>query len=367
VVVGGRPCRRVVDLSSNNTVTSPADVVAQGDLAAVVIKATEGVNYANRFFAPWSAQFRATGIPVCAYHFAHPGASGAVQQADFLLSLMDQAGVTCGALDFEVSEISAQAGAVWADEFLRELAKHHPDPHLHYRGLYSSQSNYPPLVNFDLWLAGYPAGYAANPDPTKLPLPGVPAPWSNWAAWQFTSSEDVPGTVGHADLSVATVEWLAKLTGTPAPIPPQERTMPTQTVQDARDNKVWEVDGVFKNWLTSMDQLQATDYINLANGGKAMIVVNNAPGYAWLDSRVDVQALSAEKAAQRTRDYLANPSTNPGTVISQASRDALTQIQNALQAAPGSGGVANLQPVLDAIAKLPAETVQKLRDSIVVS
>jgi hypothetical protein len=53
----------------------------------------------------------------------------------------------------------------------------------------AAQGHPPELARLDLWLADW------------APSPTVPAPWTDWAAWQHTDKGRIPGIAAPVDLS----------------------------------------------------------------------------------------------------------------------------------------------------------------------
>ena len=105
---------KMIDVSSNNHPGGAPigwDKVADAGYRAVMIKATESVNYINPWLHADAHGARAAGLHVGYYWFAHPADSGAEVQALYCLQKIEglprDIGVAC---DLEVSE-----GKTWAE------------------------------------------------------------------------------------------------------------------------------------------------------------------------------------------------------------------------------------------------------------
>ena len=180
---------RMIDVSSNNHPTAApidwAQVKAAG-YGAVMIKATEGVDYVNPWLKDDADGAAAAGLQVGYYHFARPGQSTGVTQAADATKAIDGLPRQLGlALDLEVTEgRSWPELAAWARGF-HERAK--------------ALVEHSPLYVNDYFLAN---------------LPGAPFDWWLWLAqtarprrqvwaWQETTPVAVPGIGGLTD-----VGWL---------------------------------------------------------------------------------------------------------------------------------------------------------------
>lgn len=142
---------------------------------------------------------KAGGLLVGAYHRARPDLSSGKAQADFFL---DHAGyVTDGKtlppmLDIEwprtdwtglnayYNMTPAQMSA-WIRAFVTEIAARTGQPTM----IYTNANWWNPCTGSDTTFGSYPlfiSGYTASPPP-------LPAGWTNWTFWQYSSSGTLPG------------------------------------------------------------------------------------------------------------------------------------------------------------------------------
>jgi GH25 family lysozyme M1 (1,4-beta-N-acetylmuramidase) len=155
-------------------------------------KATEGTTYTNPYFATNWSRIKAAGLIRGAYHFGHP-AYDAVTQANFFCNVVQpRSGDLQMALDIEVTDgRSPSQVRSWIVAFINQIQARTGRPGIIYTGFYfwrDSAGNGSNL-NCPLWLAAYVS------DPT----PYVPAAWSTWSFWQYTSSGSIPGVSGNVD------------------------------------------------------------------------------------------------------------------------------------------------------------------------
>ena len=170
------------------------------------IKATEDTNYTNPYFASdWTAAGNA-GLYRGAYHFARPALpiSTAVDQARYFVS---RTGSMTGPLDLPgVLDLEATGGlgqsdlAAWTRAWLGEVQRLTGKAPIVYVGYYFWRDNVgnPTDIgaNYRLWLPSYPA----DPNSTTF-RPLVPAGWSTWTFWQYSSTGTVPGIPGSVDVN----------------------------------------------------------------------------------------------------------------------------------------------------------------------
>ena len=166
---------RIIDVSSNNHPNgAPIDwaQVKGAGVTTAIIKATEGTNYTNPFYAPDVAGAKAAGIDVLAYHFAGWGAAAA--EVAYFKSV---AGPLARVLDIETS-----TNVTWTRAFLQTLGLP-PDECMTYGSASTLKDFYAQLPSL-AWPAAYGQGY-----------PG----WG--VLWQFTSSALIPGITAKVDES----------------------------------------------------------------------------------------------------------------------------------------------------------------------
>jgi GH25 family lysozyme M1 (1,4-beta-N-acetylmuramidase) len=184
-----------------------ADVAAAGYRFAF-IKATEGSYYANPDFAADAAGAKAAGLLVAAYHFANPRDSSGTLQADFALDYAGAAGAGADGqtlpfiVDLEYDPYSSnecygltQVQMVnWIRAFSSEIDRRTGQHPVFYTiaDWWDKCTGDSTLFTADpLWIASYP----------KTAAPTLPAAWSTWAYWQYTSDGKVPGITGDTDIS----------------------------------------------------------------------------------------------------------------------------------------------------------------------
>jgi GH25 family lysozyme M1 (1,4-beta-N-acetylmuramidase) len=183
-------------------------MVAQAGIQFAAVKATEGAYYQNPYAPGDLAQAKAAGLSVMAYAFAIPNGNGSsaspVVQADYLLSYLAKAGgpppVTMLDIEYnpygsECYGLSKSAMVTWITAFDAEIqAKTGQEPII-YTPAPWWQTCTGGVANFrqqPLWV----------PDYSSATSPTLPAGWSNWGIWQYTSTGTVSGinTPGGTDL-----------------------------------------------------------------------------------------------------------------------------------------------------------------------
>jgi len=192
--------------------------VAAAGYGFAFVKVTEGSYYVNPYYAADTAAAQRAGIVTAAYHFAIPNDSSARLQADLALNAAgDPNAFNAGGdpaaggrtlpimLDLEYDPyagldhtnecygLSQSAMVAWISAFVAEIQRRTGQP--------------PAIYTIAPWWATCTGGSAAfSADPLWVASPGgtsptLPAGWSNWEYWQFTSAATVPGIVGHTDVS----------------------------------------------------------------------------------------------------------------------------------------------------------------------
>ena len=182
--------------------------VAKAGIQFAAVKATEGAYYRNPYALRDLANAKAAGLSVVAYAFAIPNGNGSsaspVAQADYLLAYLAKAG---GApppieLDIEYNPYGAEcygltkpAMVSWITQFNAEVrAKTGQEPIIYtpppwWQMCTGGVSNFRHLP---LWV----------PDVNSVTSPSLPAGWTNWAFWQYSSTGTVNGiqAAGNTDL-----------------------------------------------------------------------------------------------------------------------------------------------------------------------
>ncbi len=184
-----------------------ASVAADG-IRFAGVKATEGAYYQNTYAPGDLAGARAAGLSTIAYAFGIPNGNGSSSsptvQADYLISYLTKQGVSPlppVMLDIEYNPYGAEcyglsktAMVTWINGFSAEVLAKTGRPPI----IYSTQDwlatctgNSTALGSDPLWIAQY----ASIPSPSPLP-----ANWSDWGIWQYSSTGAVTGISGNADL-----------------------------------------------------------------------------------------------------------------------------------------------------------------------
>jgi GH25 family lysozyme M1 (1,4-beta-N-acetylmuramidase) len=179
-----------------------SQVVAAGYKFAF-IKATEGDYYANPYYASDLAEAKAAGLYATGYHFAIPNVSDGASQADYAVT---NGGYTPDgrtlplALDIEYNPYGAECYGMspgqmvsWISAFTAEVQRITSQRPIIYSTAdwWNTCTGDSTAFGTDpLWVAAYRSGN-----------PPMPAGWSNWTFWQYTSRASVPGVTGNVDVS----------------------------------------------------------------------------------------------------------------------------------------------------------------------
>jgi GH25 family lysozyme M1 (1,4-beta-N-acetylmuramidase) len=155
-------------------------------------KATEGTTYTNPYFATNWARMKAAGLIRGAYHFGRPAFDPVAQANYFCDVVQPTSGDLQMALDIEVTDGRSPAQVrSWIVAFINQVQARTGRPGIIYTGFYfwrDSAGNGSNL-NCPLWLAAW----------VSNPTPYVPAAWTTWSFWQYTSTGSVPGVKGNVD------------------------------------------------------------------------------------------------------------------------------------------------------------------------
>lgn len=183
---------KFIDISNWQKGLNVATVVKNGGLGAVVVKATEGLNFTDKSCDGFVQQCIANGIPFGFYHFARN--NGATAEADFFRNhTKGYEGKGIPILDWEDNQSVA-----WVNEFVR---RYHSLtgvwPWVYANPWRFRQGTVEP--NCGRWVAGYPKNgitdinYGLNN--------GLPSSYNvgSVCAWQFSSSVRISGYNGNLD------------------------------------------------------------------------------------------------------------------------------------------------------------------------
>ncbi|HMC16892.1 MAG TPA: glycoside hydrolase family 25 protein [Albitalea sp.] len=180
------PLNVVVDLSHHNASVDFGKLKADG-IVGVIYKATQGLTFVDKSYAPRRKQAREAGLLWGAYHFG-VGGDGS-DQADFFLEKAEPDADTLLVLDYEPNLTGPTMTLTQAREFVEHVA----NVTGRFPGLYSGHlikeqlgggiTPDPILSNCFLWIAQY-----------KGPKPlNIPPTFSTWTLWQYTDGVMGPG------------------------------------------------------------------------------------------------------------------------------------------------------------------------------
>ena len=182
--------------------------VAQAGIQFAAVKATEGAYYKNPYALGDLAQAKSAGLSVMAYAFAIPNGNGSsaspTVQADYLLNYLATAGGTPPTimLDIEYNPYGAEcyglsksAMVTWIAGFNAEIKARTGQEPIIYTPAAWWQTCTGGVANFrhlPLWV----------PDYSSATSPTLPADWTNWGFWQYSSAGTISGinTPGGTDL-----------------------------------------------------------------------------------------------------------------------------------------------------------------------
>ncbi|GAC1444889.1 MAG: lysozyme [Mycobacteriales bacterium] len=173
-----------------------------GAAAFAFVKATEGNDYRNPYFASDYAAVHKAGMVRSAYHYARPHADlqTAKEQAAYFVKV---AGTDSAQGDLPLTLDLEETGGLtpsqligWTQTFLDAVKAATHRTVLVYTYPYfwqTAMANSTAFTSYPLWIASY------RNDGPKTPLPGG---WKNWTFWQYTSSGAEAGIQGSVDESL---------------------------------------------------------------------------------------------------------------------------------------------------------------------
>ena len=191
-----------IDVSKWQSAINWSAVAAAGKRFAF-IKATEGTDYIDPYFATNYANAKAAGLVVGAYDFAWPGpgAEDGSDEADwFLAHAVVASGDLPPVLDLEVTNgLSVAQLQAWVKAYVGRIYQRTGVRTV----IYTSPNFWSKYMGNTAWFAanGYTVLWIAHW--TTAAAPTVPAAgWGGygWTFWQYTSSGTVPGITGRVDL-----------------------------------------------------------------------------------------------------------------------------------------------------------------------
>ncbi|HEY9778389.1 MAG TPA: glycoside hydrolase family 25 protein [Planktothrix sp.] len=181
-----------------------------GNAEFVIIRATDGAHFVDKYFATnWQAA-RDNNIPRGAYHFFRPTQDIDEQVQNFVSAVgalkSDDLGVV---LDLEAPENwatieeSKRVGLAvqWLDGVEQALGVTpmiYLSPNFVAGTLGAAAA--PVLAKYPLWIANY-----------NVSQPTIPSPWSTYVFWQYSDTGRLSGINGDVDLDVASATSLADM------------------------------------------------------------------------------------------------------------------------------------------------------------
>ena len=193
-----------------------ATVQASNCISFAWAKATDGTQYTDPTFSFNEAGAQAAGIPIGAYHFAHPelhpGTAGADLEAayfwskaacyikpggSYLMPMLDmEQPPGAGATMASVSE--------WVNQWCQDVVNFAASADTVVRPVVYTDTGYAgqwldgTVTRWIPWIAQWPL---FPPDP-QAAAPKSSVPWPTWALWQYATNGFLPGIVGFCDLDV---------------------------------------------------------------------------------------------------------------------------------------------------------------------
>lgn len=193
---------KVIDVSHHNADTVAIDwvkVKADGVLG-VYVKASEGATYKDPKLAQNLNGARAVGLPVGAYHFAHPETSNALDEAkNFVAQLKTVQYDFMPVLDLESPNDATKCPKATVIAFVKTFVDYVQQQTgrrvMLYTGnwyvnMYGGLDN--AFKNMPLWVANYSTSISAPPDCGG---------WTAWTMWQYTETGTVNGISGSVDVN----------------------------------------------------------------------------------------------------------------------------------------------------------------------
>ena len=166
--------------------------VAGAGYQFAIIKATEGTNYVDPYFATNWEGAKAAGLLVSAYHMLWPSLSAEKQAEHFLATLGERKADFPLVLDAERPAVG-NIGAFVEEMALAVEAADNRKPFIYTaRNYWNAHVGWAPgWSEYPLWVADYDAA-----------APAMPGGWNDWACWQYSNTGKVPGIAGNVDLDV---------------------------------------------------------------------------------------------------------------------------------------------------------------------
>ena len=169
------------------------------------IKASEGNFTDTKFVTNWVSS-KSVGIPRGAYHYFRIGIDPIVQAKLLTASTIDAELPLVVDVETQVTTTSQADFCSKLLVCLNEIESISGKKPMIYTGkyLWPELTGTPAWSNtYPLWIAQYPYGNVApTPDQIRTMTPSLPANWTVYSYWQYTSSGKVAGIAGSVDLDI---------------------------------------------------------------------------------------------------------------------------------------------------------------------
>ena len=187
------------------------DAVANAGYKFAFIKAAEGSYYVNPYYATDQAEAQAAGMLVAPYEFAIPNYSGGTLQADYALNHAQygpDGQMLAPVLDIEYDPYAGSDGTpsgsfcyglsqaqmvAWIGAFTTEIHRRTGQSPV----IYTTAQWWDTCTGDSTVFSSDPLWIAA---PGTAP-PALPAAWSDWTYWQYSSSASLSGVPTNFDVS----------------------------------------------------------------------------------------------------------------------------------------------------------------------
>jgi lysozyme len=185
-----------LDVSNHQKTLNWRDLKSAYGLAFAFCKATEGGNYRDPYFAHNWQGIAGAGLVRGAYHYARPGVTTAVQQADLFLAMLidDLRPEDKLILDLESTALSATETNAWAKRWATRVTDRTGRQPGIYTGSYlknSTGSGFNKYFSW-WWYPNYPNKYRPTTSrPGYIIIPPPPNVWERQPdIWQYTDKFD---------------------------------------------------------------------------------------------------------------------------------------------------------------------------------
>ncbi len=241
-----------IDVSHHQAAIDWKKVAASG-VKFAIIKASEGKTYKDPMFVAHSDGARAAGIAVGFYHYARPeNNSPEDEAANFYRATLGQAYQLPLVLDVEgdASKLGRAKLTAWCKTFCEQVEKlSGHDVMIYTGGSFAKTYLGSELNKYPLWIAHY-----------GVITPMANTTWSDWSAFQYSSSGKVPGISGNVDMNVMLPAFYEKYTK-PIVITPPVPPAPKLVKEDAE--KI--IRFLSAGWSVALSPADKAEFQRLAN------------------------------------------------------------------------------------------------------